>query len=178
MAKRKIHEAKPVGDLLPPRQVEGAPVLTAAAEPVVEQGLKLLEYLPLGDSGKWRVEKYEDFAIEFQSVKDAEAMTQFHELALGYSRSWLMARQVFGIGPVILPAGSDPEDFRPKARAEVCARFTLTPAELQAEFDVLRARGGHRKKAPLRAAAQSRGQAGRGSGSDEVRARGAARIWF
>jgi hypothetical protein len=129
-------QSVPLG-LSVPADVPPAP----APAPAPSSTPKVFQYTPLASGEKWQVEKAEDFIIEFGLPPHLSAesqMVQFHELGLKHSRPWLICRRLYGIGPMILPADADPDDFRPSSRAQICEDFGLQPDELQAELDALR----------------------------------------
>ncbi len=121
----------------------------------------MLEYQPMASSDNWRVERFRDLAIEFglgslgsevsslasgssdarhQTLDErlAAQMALFHECGLAQPRAWSFVRQLYGINPLIIPDGSDPEDFMRRSRAEICAREGLHKTQLQMELDSLR----------------------------------------
>ena len=88
----------------------------------------VVEYTPLASAEKWRVEKFEQFATEFEFTLaggHADLMTVFHTAALAYPRGWELARRLFGIGAAVLFNGSGfyetdyrSESYKSAARAE------------------------------------------------------------
>ena len=113
------------------RQDAGAPSVCAPS---------VCEYTPLASSEQWRVEKFELLAAEFNLTGPGweEQMVHLHEIGLSHTRQWLMARKLFGIGPMIIPEGADPTDFEARSRFQVCEALGIEADQLQAELDALR----------------------------------------
>lgn len=107
----------------------------------------VLEYAPLGKRDIWRVGDFKGFVTEFNFGPWAQkhgswerAMIVFHEAAAnGYSRGWLLARNLFGITTLILPTNAHPDEAKIFSRAELCAARGLDAAALTAELEALRA---------------------------------------
>jgi hypothetical protein len=101
---------------------------------------EIVEYVPLGATERWRVEKFQLFAAEFSVDQPWERnLVQFHELVCPYPRQWMIARRLFGISPVLLPDEALPGDYEPLSREGVCALLGLEPEHLRAELDAIRA---------------------------------------
>jgi hypothetical protein len=117
------------------RKPSPAPVTAPAGPPAN------LEYTPLGATEKWLVEIFGALAteFEFQAQEGWPAqMARFQEVAQRYERGWSIVRKLYGIGPVILPAAANPDEFRLHSRAEVCSTHGVDPAQLQTELDAIR----------------------------------------
>jgi hypothetical protein len=98
----------------------------------------IVEYTPLASKERWRVEKFELFAAEFGIDAPYDRnLTRFHEMISIYSRQWLIARRLFGIGPVLPPEDAQPADYEPLGRDGVCALLGLEPEHLQAELNAI-----------------------------------------
>ncbi len=113
--------------------VEAAP----QPAPVIEA----VEYTPVGESGLWRVERFELLAAEFSTAQhqfDPSLLPALHTFAARYVRGWMICRRLFGIAPVVLPLNGDPDDYRVLGRAELCATLGVEPGQLNAELEALR----------------------------------------
>ena len=142
MAKRKP-QSEPTDDLLSQKAPMPKAEKPKAVPPAIPKDFpSILEYRPLASTEDWRVAKFTDLTAEFPFPINGRLpmlMMEFHELGLQNPRPWLICRKLYGIGPMILPANSDPADFEPKTRAEVCTLLGIEPKKLQAELDALRA---------------------------------------
>jgi hypothetical protein len=67
-------------------------------------------------------------------------MPAFHDASARFPRSWLVARRLFGVSPLIPPADAKPEDLVCWARSQVAAQLGSTEAQVKDELTALRGR--------------------------------------
>ena len=114
---------------------------------------KVLEYTPNATTEKWRTERFDVLAAQFQFSSPWEAaMKEFHGFCVGHTQTsaWLIARRLFGIQPLIPTGEVHPDDLRPQTREELCASLGCPPEQIKAELDFLTAgwKGHAAKMAP------------------------------
>lgn len=140
MARRRTPPAD-TADLLsaprPPARPSVPPTDAAgSAEPPVT-----LEFRPLTSAAPWQVERFAELASEFgftpQQGWEAQ-MAAFHFQASTRTRPWLLVRRLFGVGPMVPPPDTHPDDLRLWSQAELGAALGLTPADLKVELDGLK----------------------------------------
>lgn len=91
---------------------------------------------------RWRCEKFALLAAEYLKVGETDyvaLMTFFHEVACRFPRSWFIVRRLFGVSPVVLPVDASTDDYLPMSRPMIMDAMGLTPEQLTAELDALRA---------------------------------------
>lgn len=114
----------------------------AAASVSVEAGPppKILEYTPNLSAEKWRVERFDALAAQFQlSAPWEAAMKEFHDHCAVHTQTsaWLITRRLFGILPLIPTGDVQPDDLRASTREELCASLGCKPEQITAELDFL-----------------------------------------
>ena len=96
----------------------------------------MLEFRPLGHAELWRVEKFEDLAVEFnligESPEDCRArLITFANFAERHARLWLLVRRLYGVAPLIPGLGVTLDDLRVWSRAELEAAGWEIKADLE-----------------------------------------------
>jgi hypothetical protein len=115
--------------------------------PRTEEGPKplptVLEFAPLGETGRWRVEQFEAFRARFPVTEDrdtaAREVAAIVERVRVHSQIWLVVRRIYGIGPVIPPANADMDDLRSWGKEELAEKLKLAPVEVDARLEAARA---------------------------------------
>lgn len=131
--KKKAHNSEDLLAELSPAPESPAP---APAEP---ESPGHLEYKPFSSTEKWRVQLFELFQAEFALKPPFDkAMARFQEVVETYPRGWLIAKMLFGIIPMIIPANANVADYQPKTREQVADQLGIEKENVQAEIDALR----------------------------------------
>jgi hypothetical protein len=94
------------------------------------------------DGEAWRVERWSELAAEFGGLR-VEELPRLPEVGQRLApedggRAWRIVRRLFGVRPVVPPAGANPEDLRGWSRVELEEGLGLTRKQLQAELDAFR----------------------------------------
>lgn len=118
------------------------PAVAAPRAAACDSSPPLLEYTPPASSTPWRVERFAEFAAEFELRPQwavwPERMAKVHALLSGYTRQWTLVRRLYGIYPVIPPAHAGLDDLRAHTVEEVCAALAIDRKQLRAELDAVR----------------------------------------
>lgn len=84
----------------------------------------------------WRVSRWEVMTAELGVT--AEQLTDFHTWASKFPRAWTLVRRLFGVMPVSVPLGGDPDDYRVWSPNELASAFGLDGRAFQAELEAVR----------------------------------------
>ncbi len=85
----------------------------------------------------WRVEDFAGLSAEFDGLS-AEMLPDWHGVLVTHQRGWAMVARIYGVFPVILPVGADPDRCRPTSRRLVQEEMGVTAAQLRDELEILR----------------------------------------
>ena len=114
-----------------------AKVLVPAPHPALAGLPKMLEFRPHGRADLWRVERFEELAVEFdllgESPPECRArLTDFAHFASQYDRLWLLVRRLYGVAPVIPGPEATMDDLRVWSYAELVAGGWDVKVDLEA----------------------------------------------
>lgn len=99
-----------------------------------------LNYQPSGEPGPWRVMAFADLVGELGlSPKPdwPQAMAWVHAQLMAAPRAWQLARRLYGIVPVLVPAGTQHDDLRLWKRGELQKALGLSPTNFRAEIEAI-----------------------------------------
>lgn len=135
-----------------PNAKDPARPMESGIGPVCGLPERMQEYA-LANGEMWRVSRVDLMSIEIGSPSPrpspqgeggnsgaslALELARVHERLQNHARAWMIARRLFGIGPVLPPANAEPDDLRTWARAELMESLGITRAQLQQELDGIR----------------------------------------
>lgn len=118
-----------------------APAAQASAEPAPPPPAPaVMEYQAVDQA--WRVSRWEVMTAELGVA--ADQLPDFHAWASKFPRAWTLVRRLFGVMPVSVPLGGDPDDYRVWSPNELASAFGLDGRAFQAELEAVRSGWGKR----------------------------------
>lgn len=97
----------------------------------------VLEFTNMGEGKPWRIEKWEALAAEFPGLT-RERVAEWDLCMSRSQRRHTIMRRLFGVGPVIIPLSSDPDDFRAMSAGDLCEFLCIQRPALEAELEEAR----------------------------------------
>lgn len=130
-----------------PQNPQTDPVPPASAAAPSPGSDRIREYVGPGAQA-WRCSRYDLATAEMGCELN---LAEFHAAVEGDARRWLIARRLFGMGPLLPPQGTDPDDLRVWSREELAATLALTAGQLRQELDAIRGLATRAKSDEVRA---------------------------